>query len=627
LLKSATFRGDGLAYKVVGKLMPPRSRFSSAGGERKSKPVNLSILYKRLRGQASARSLAAAIAGLALVAGPALARDSLAVSTGVEMGDSQSGNYLAALVAGADRDTTSAAAYFREALRADPRNPELVERAFAAALANGNMGDAFQLSERLLTRDPNNSLARLSLAVRAIGDGQYAIARAQLAGGDAGKAHDVTTSLLTAWSYAGLNDERHAIDTLDHIHDTSFAVFRDYHAGLIADLTGVAPEAQKRLKAAYDAEKNTLRLADAYARYLARHGDRDGAKQIYQDFTHVLPHHPVVEGAMADLAAGKELEPIVRTAKDGAAEVLYGLGAAGSRQGDELAALIYLRLALYLRPDHALAAVTVADLYEQLKQNRAAIDAYDMVPETSPMRISANIQAGLSLDALGRSDDAVKKLKEIVAANPKDIDALSALGSLQRSAKKFDDASETYTKAIDLLGKPDRSNWTLFYFRAICFERTKRWPKAEADFKTALELFPDQPLVLNYLGYSWVDQGVNLDEAFKMLRRAVDLRPTDGYVVDSLGWAHFKLGHYEEATRELEKAIELKPADPVVNDHLGDAYWHTGRKLDAHFQWNHARDMGPEPDDLPNILKKIDSGLPEEAPPAAAQSEPKKDGG
>jgi tetratricopeptide (TPR) repeat protein len=571
--------------------------------------------------------LIAAAMGLALSAGPAFARDSLAVSTPFEVGESQAGNYLAALVAGADRDTTAAATYFRETLRADPRNPELIDRAFAAALANGNMGDAFQLADRLLMRDPNNSLARLTAAVRAIADGQYAVARVQLAGGEAGKAHDVTTTLLTAWSFAGLNDGKDALTTLDRIRDASFAVFRDYHAGLIADLTGNGPEALKRLKAAYDGEKNTLRLADAYARYLARHGDRDGAKQIYENFAQILPHHPIVEGALADLAAGRPLDPIVRNAKDGAAEVLYGLGGAGSRQGDELAALIYLRLALYLRPDHALAAVTVADLYEQLKQSQSAIDAYEMVPDASPMRTSANIQAGLSLEALGRSADAIKRLQEIVAADPKDIDALSALGGLQRSAKNFAEAAQTYDKAIALLDKPDRSNWTLFYFRAICFERTKQWPKAEADFKKALELFPDQPLVLNYLGYSWVDQGVNLDEAFKMLRRAVDLRPTDGYVVDSLGWANFKLGHYDEATRELEKAIELKPADPVVNDHLGDAYWRMGRKLDAHFQWNHARDMGPEPEDLPAILKKIDSGLPDEDKPAAAQTEPKKDGG
>jgi tetratricopeptide (TPR) repeat protein len=588
--------------------------------------VTPEIRHSLIRGRSAARALAAASLGLSLSASAALASNGFSQPASFEVGESQSGNYLAALVAGADRDTTAAAAYFREALRADPRNPELIERAFAAALANGNVTDAFELADRLLLRDSNNSLARLTVAVRAIADGQYAAARMQLALGDAGRGHDVTTTLLTAWSFAGLNDGHDALTTLDRIRDPSFAVFRDYHAGLIADLTGNAPEAAKRLKAAYDGEKNTLRLADTYARYLARHGDRDGAKKVYEDFAHVLPHHPLVDGALADLAAGRPLDPVVRNAKDGAAEVLYGLGGAGSRQGDELAALIYLRLALYLRPDHALAAVTVADLYEQLKQNQAAIDAYEMVPEASPMRASADIQAGLSLDALGRSDDALKRLQGIVDANPKDIDALSALGSLQRSAKKFEDAAQTYTKAIDLLPKPERSNWTLFYFRAICFERTKQWPKAEADFKKALELFPDQPLVLNYLGYSWVDQGVNLDEAFKMLRQAVDLRPTDGYVVDSLGWADFKLGHYDDATRELEKAIELKPADPVVNDHLGDAYWRMGRKLDAHFQWNHARDMGPEPEDLPAILKKIDSGLPDETP-AAAQTEPKKDGG
>jgi tetratricopeptide (TPR) repeat protein len=615
-----------LAYKGIEIHAAAAVISQGAGGERKSTPVAPQILPFRIYGQSAARVAIIASIGLCLFDGPAQANDSLAVSTAFEVGESQSGNYLAALVAGADRDTPAAATYFREALRADPRNPELIERAFAAALANGNMGDAFQLADRLLTRDPINSLARLTVAVRAIADGQYAAARAQLAGGDAGRAGDVTTTLLGAWSFAGLNDGRHALDLLDRIRDVSFAVFRDYHAGLIADLTGNAPEALKRLKTAYDAEKNTLRLADAYARYLARHGDRDGAKQVYEDFVHVLPHHPLVDGALADLAAGRPLDPIIRNAKDGGAEVLYGLGAAGSKQGDELAALIYLRLALYLRPDHALAAVTVADLYEQLKQNQAAIDAYEMVPATSPMRANADIQAGLSLDALGRTDDAIKRLQEIVAANPKDVDALSALGSLQRSAKNFAEAAQTYDRAIALLDKPDRGNWTLFYFRAICFERTKQWPKAEADFKKALELSPDQPLVLNYLGYSWVDQGINLDEAFKMLRRAVDLRPSDGYVVDSLGWAHFKLGHFDEATRELEKAIELKPADPVVNDHLGDAYWRMGRKLDAHFQWNHARDMGPEPEDLPNILKKIDSGLPD-ATPAAAQAEPKKDGG
>jgi tetratricopeptide (TPR) repeat protein len=578
-------------------------------------------------------------ASLAVVcAAPAWAKTSIAVPTPFEVGESQSGNYLAALVANADRDTNAAATFFREALRADPRNPELLERAFAASLANGAMPDAFQLADRLVAKDPNNSLGRLTLAVKAIGENQFPAARQQLASGDAGRAHDVTTTLLTAWSFAGSGDLRHALDTLDRVHDASISVFRDYHAGLIADFTGNAAEALKRFKAAYDGDKNTLRVADAYARFLDRHNDRDGARKVYEDFNKVIPHHPLVDSALADLAAGKTLEPLVHNAREGAAEVLYGLGGAGSKQGDELAALVYLRLALYLRPDHALAAVTVADLYEQLKQGAAAIDSYELVPIGSSMRESADIQAALTLDSLDRAGDAIARMQQIVANNPKDIEALSALGGLQRSAKKFDDAITTYSKAIDLVGTPDRSNWTLFYFRAICFERAKQWPKAEADFKKALELYPEQPLVLNYLGYSWVDQGVNLDEAFKMLRRAVDLRPTDGYVVDSLGWANFKLGHYEEAAQELEKAIELKPADPVVNDHLGDAYWKVGRKLEAHFQWNHARDMGPEKGDLPGILKKIDDGLPEEKPATAAapddsapvapdSAEPKKDGG
>jgi Flp pilus assembly protein TadD len=222
-------------------------------------------------------------------------------------------------------------------------------------------------------------------------------------------------------------------------------------------------------------------------------------------------------------------------------------------------------------------------------------------------------------------------LKEVVAAHPDDPEAWSALGSLQRSAKDFEAAAQSYDKAIGLLPSPGKSHWVLYYFRGIAYERTHQWPKAEADFKEALKLYPDEPLVLNYLGYSWVDKGVNLDEAFKMLRRAVDLKPTDGYIVDSLGWANYKLGHYDEATRDLERAVELKPVDPVVNDHLGDAYWRIGRRIEAHFQWNHARDFGPEPDDLKKVQDKIKYGLTD-APPgpdakASPSPEPSKSGG
>ena len=546
----------------------------------------------------------------------------------LEVGDSQPGNYLSALVASADRDTLAAEVYYREALRADPRNPDLLGRAFTAALSNGDESSADALGERLLTRDPNNSLARLAIAVHDIQQGQFAAARAHLAAQDASRARDVTTAFLTAWCYAGQSDLHHALDVLDRIRDRSVLAFRDYHAGLIAGLLGNSAEARRRLKSAYENDKNSLRFADAYARALAAQGDVAGASKIYDEFSAIIPHHPLIERAVADLKANQALDPLVHDAKEGAAETLYGLGSAGSRQGDELPALVYLRLSLYLRPANDLTAVTLASLFEQLKQGDQVIAAYELVPASSPLKMGADIQIALELDSMGKTDEAMRRLNEIVAARPHDVEALSSLAELQRSAKKYVEAAATYDKAIAAVGIPQRDNWTLFYFRGICYERAKQWPKAEADFKKALELNPDQPLVLNYLGYSWVDQELNLDEAFKMLRKAVELRPNDGYIVDSLGWAHFKLGQYAEAAETLEKAIDLKPADPVLNDHLGDAYWRVNRRIEAHFQWNHARDMGPEPEDRPAILKKIERGLPDVTTDTAAPAvAPHKEGG
>ncbi len=557
-------------------------------------------------------TLSACLLGSAVIAAPAAT--STAADPGPPSSDlaqSQPGNYLAALIASADRDTASAELYYREALRVDPRNADLLERAFAAALSNGDEQAADTLAERLLARDPTNSLARLATAAHAIEQGQYAAARAQLSSAD-GRSRDVTSAFLSAWCYAGQSDLHHALDALDRIRDPSVAAFRDYHGGLIADMLGNATEARRRLKSAYDADKSTLRFVDAYARFLAMHGDADGAKKVYAEFSAAVPHHPIIEGQLAILNAGKPLDALVHNAREGAAEVLYGLGGAGSRQeGDELPALIYLRLSLYLRPADDLTEVTLANLFEQMKRSDEAMAAYKAVPETSPLREDSEIQIALEYDSMGKTDEAIQRLQAMVAARPHDVDALSALAGLQRSAKKYVEAAATYDKAIAAVGIPQRDNWTLFYFRGICFERSKQWPKAEADFKKALELYPDQPLVLNYLGYSWVDQGINLEEAFKMLRRAVELRPNDGYIVDSLGWAHYKLGQYAEATQTLERAISLKPADPVLNDHLGDAYWQVDRRIEARFQWNHARDMGPEPEDLPAILKKIKIGLPE----------------
>jgi tetratricopeptide (TPR) repeat protein len=554
---------------------------------------------------------ALAIACAAPQVGHALAREGgnpLSVPRSFEVGASLSGNYLAAIVAGSERDTLAASTFFREALRDDPNNLDLIDRAFVAALANGNMPEAASLAPRVIAHDKNNGLAHLTKGIDLFKNRRYAAARAEFAKGGGERRQDITTTLLTAWTYAGAKDTRKALQLLDKLNDEPFVVFRDYHAALIADLGGDKAEAEKRFKSAYSAEKNTLRLVDAYARFLANRGQRDEAKKIYEGFNEVAPNHPIIMAGLAALNEGKPLPPFVRTPDDGAAEVLYGLGAVGGRQGDELASLIYLRLSLALAPENALAIITLGDVYERMKQEEAAIDLYDSVPKDNPLRVNADVQAALILETIGKSKEATEHLAAVVAANPKNQEALTALGNLQRSRKLFGDAAATYTRVLELQPN-DKSQWLIYYYRGISNERRKDWKAAESDLKKALELNPDQPLVLNYLGYSWVDQGVNLDEAFKMLRRAVDLRQRDGYVVDSLGWAYYRLGRYDDAVRELERAIDLKPSDPVINDHLGDAYWRVGRKLEAQFQWNHARDLGPDPDDLPKILDKIKNGL------------------
>lgn len=538
------------------------------------------------------------------------------------------GNYLSAYVAGTARDTEAASVFFREAIQEDPGNQELLERGFVAFLASGSMQEAYRAAERLSTRDSSNNLAQFALAVRALKAQKYADARARLSKSARSRQADLTATLLTAWTYAGAKDGKQALATVDKLKsERAFNQFREYHAALIADVVGNAAEAEKRFKAAYEGERNTLQVVDAYGRFLAKQGKKEEAIAVYKAFDELAPRHPIVKAALKALEEGKSLAPFIVSAQDGAAELLYGLGVVGNSQGDELTAIIYLQLGLDLKPDHPLALVTLGDVYERLKQYEQANAIFDRVPKDAAIRASADIAIGQNYELLGRGDDAMAHLEKLMKERPDDVEVVMATGNIQRSRKKFAEAAETYGKAIELIGAPQRGHWILFFYRGTSYERAKQWNKAEADLKKALELVPDslpagKAQVMNYLAYSWVDRNENIDEAFKMLTKAVELAPRDGMIIDSLGWAYYRMGRYEDAVRELEKAVELKAGDPTINDHLGDAYWKTGRKLEAKFQWDHAKNSNPEHEDLVKILKKIDNGMEEEPKPAAAENAP-----
>ncbi|MGE3148679.1 MAG: tetratricopeptide repeat protein [Pseudorhodoplanes sp.] len=541
---------------------------------------------------------------------------------------SSSGNYLAARHAGAQRDATAAAAYYRAALRADPRNTELLERAFIAVLADGDIDEAVKLAERVLQTDKTDRIARLVVGVRALKQKQYGTARQNIAQSVRGPVTDLTAALLNAWALHGANDTKGAIESIDRLAGADwYALFKETHAGMILDLAGNKKEAGKRLEKSYKLDSNSLRVIEAYGSYLSRTGSKEEALNVFQTFDKVLPQHPLVISSIDAIKRGDKLPPLVTDAQTGAAELLYGLGASLGRRGGEDLGLVYLQLALYLAPHHPLALLSLADLYEAVKKPQLAIKIYEQVPAKSPLKRNAEIQLALNLDGVDKTDEAKQKLEKLIAENPKDSEAIMALGNIQRSRKQFAECADVYSKGIDLIANPEKANWTIFYFRGICYERSKQWPRAEEDLKKALTLYPDQPHVLNYLGYSWVDQGVNLDEGMKMIRRAVEQRPDDGYIVDSLGWAYYRINDYENATKHLEKAVEIRPDDPTINDHLGDAYWRVGRTLEAQFQWAHARDLKPEPEELVKIEEKLKNGLPEETSSSAAAEKPKKPNG
>jgi tetratricopeptide (TPR) repeat protein len=538
-----------------------------------------------------------------------------------------SGSYLAARHASVERDASSAATFYRSALRTDPKNNELLDRAFISSLADGDIDEAVKLADRILAVDKNNRVARLVIGVRDLKQRKYASAQANINQSIRGPITDLVATLLSAWASYGAGDTKTAVANIDKLTGPEwYPIFKDLHSGFILELAGKEKDAGVRLERAYKLEDSMLRVSDDYARWLSRNKDSASAAAIYEAFDKKLPRHPLVQEGLRETRAGKKLPPLVDSPQTGAAEALYGIGASLTRRGGEDLALVYLQLALYLSPNHPLALLSLADLYESVKKPAMAIKVYERMPVNSPLRRNAQIQLAINLDAADRSDEAIKILKTLAAEDPKDLEAIMALGNVERGRKKFADCAQTYSHGIDALPPAtDKNTWIYYYYRGICEERSKQWSKAETDMRKALELQPEQPHVLNYLGYSWIDQGINLDEGMRMIKRAVEQRPDDGYIVDSLGWAYYRIGSYDDAVKNLERAIDLKPEDPTINDHLGDAYWRVGRTLEAKFQWAHARDLKPEPEDLPKIDAKLENGLPDDTSSAASADKKKED--
>jgi tetratricopeptide (TPR) repeat protein len=558
---------------------------------------------------------------LAILAAPAAYSEVAATVTDQSEPGTLLGNYLAGRVARGDHDTAAAADFYSRALAEDPTNELILEQAFLLETAAADWTRAVELARELVKVEPSHRIAQFLLGCEAFKRGDYKEADEHFAAARQGPIADLTSILARAWVQQANGKTDQAFATLDTLSDADWAQFyQRYHRALIADVAGKREVARVAFAQAFKKNPATLRVADAYARHSVNSNNRKLAKQTLKTHIAKSAQHPLSTALLNDIEAGKTPPLLVTSPNDGLAEVFYGIGDALAGEGGLDMGIIFLQFALYLEPDFPLAQVALAEAYDSAKRYDLELAAFDNINEDSPLWLNVQIQKALALNSLERVDDSKALLEKIIAKSPKDIRPLDALGNILRSHERYAEARDYYTRAIELVGKPTKDNWTLFYARGVCNERLKDWPQAEADLKKALELSPDESPVLNYLGYTWVDQSQNLKTAMDYIRKAVKLKPDDGYYIDSLGWAYYRIGNIQSAVEHLERAVELRPDDPVINDHLGDAYWRIGRKLEAKYQWQQSLTLKPDKDLIATIDKKLKDGLADAPATKAANS-------
>jgi tetratricopeptide (TPR) repeat protein len=529
------------------------------------------------------------------------------------------GNYLSGRVARGSHDTIAAADFYSKALAGDPDNEVILEQTFLLETAAAHWDRANELAAELVKAEPTHRIAQFLLGIDAFKKGDYAKADEHFAAARQGPIADLTSTLARAWVQEAAGKHTEAFTTLDTLSSADWAqYYQRYHRALIADVAGRHQLARKSYIQAFKRNPTTLRVADAFARHALNSNDRELAVETIKTHIAKAAPHPLSEALLAQIENGETPPFMAETPADGLAEVFYGIGDALAGEGGLDMGIVFLQFAIHLKPDFPLAYVALAEAYETAKKYDAEIAAFDHIPESSPLWVNVQIQKAFALNSLEKVDEAQALLEKIIAADPKDIRPLDALGNILRAHERYGEAKDYYSRAVELIDKPTKQNWALYYSRGVCNERLKDWPAAEADFKLALELNPEESLILNYLGYSWVDQGMNLKQAMEYIRQAVQLKPDDGYYVDSLGWAYYRLGNMPAAVEHLERAVELRPDDPIINDHLGDAYWRVGRTLEAKYQWEQALSLEPEPDQEKTLHEKIASGLEESAATKAA---------
>ncbi|MBI1208089.1 MAG: tetratricopeptide repeat protein [Azospirillum sp.] len=512
------------------------------------------------------------------------------------------GEYLAGRFAQHQDDWAAAARFMAGALARDPDDLNLLRRTFLLKLGEGHIDEAVPLAERLLPAHADAPIPVVLLIANDLVAGNLASGSHHLADLTNDGLSKYLKPMVAAWLRVAEGKPAEGLAELAPLEASpGLAVMHALHAAKISELAGDSDGAAHWYEIALNGGGNTLRVVRAVGGFYRRAGKIELARSLYQDFVEHNPDGVILDSALDALDTPPT--PLAITAREGLAEALFDIASALHQEGSEEVSLVYGRIALYLSPTSPLPQLMIADIMSARGHHEAAIALYREVEADPVLAWTARLRNVDSLARLDRLDEAAADLEKMAAERPERADSLIRLGDLLRGAKRNQAAIDAYDRAIARLPKLDERYWPVLYGRAVVYNGAGNWPRAEADLAKAIEISPDQPILLNYLGYSWADQGNHLDKARQMIERAVELRPKDGYIIDSLGWVLFRMNDLAGAVGQLERAIELKPLDPTINDHLGDAYWAIGRHQEAFFQWRRALQYADE-DDLKQAIEK-----------------------
>ncbi|HSF91353.1 MAG TPA: tetratricopeptide repeat protein [Paracoccaceae bacterium] len=521
------------------------------------------------------------------------------------------GPYLAAREANLLDDFDHAAEYYTRAVQADPTNAPLIQSALVSHVLAGNTRTAIALARRLESVESGNLFAALVLTAEAVRAGDYGTALLTMP-----QNPEVLTPLLQdvvgGWLAVGAGDKTAARNSFSRLaDDPNFGAVVRYNQAMAFAFQGELEAAAELMDGDAEGPLHVNRNSIlAHAEILGVLGRTDEALAVVETYIANGITDPAFFNMQSALL-GREVTKFtyVSDVAQPIAETLVIVAEALGRDQPNRMGLLFARLAGYLLPGYEEAILSSADLLSGIGQHQLAAESFNDIPENSTNYISAQTGRAEALRAGGDVDAATEVLETLAAQYPDDADVMNALGDIYRMQDMFEESRAAYDAVIAGFEAGATPNWLVYYTRGITSERLGEWDLAEPDFRKALELSPDQPWVLNYLGYSLVEKGEKLEEAQAMIERAVEQMPTNGYIVDSLAWVLYRLGKYEEAVGPMERAAELMPVDPIINDHLGDVLWMVGRKREAAFHWSRALSLEPEEDEIARIRRKLEVGL------------------